>query len=133
MEEMMVQTANVIPIHSSDIFTTRPKLYSNRSINGLEYARLVAKGRFRPPFPDEELDSETLRLNLDHLADPVPASAYFDARYQDCLGDQKHCGTITDDSFRLRLSLGESFWRSSKWTTGRDCLSLQETDRFVSI
>jgi hypothetical protein len=50
-------------------------------------------------------------LNFGDLSNPVPASAYFDAR-DDCWGKQSHCGTITDDSYRPNIYLDVEAWRS---------------------
>jgi hypothetical protein len=54
---------------------------------------------------------ETLPLNFKDLQNPVPTIDYFRIR-PDCWGTQTHCGTITDDTYRPKLWINNSFWMS---------------------
>jgi hypothetical protein len=107
----------IVTLHSSDLFVMDPvwnpvKFRGTRSIGGIEYAQLVAKGRFNPIMWSNHpidylrpLTQETPRpFNARDFENPVPASMYFDARRDDCWGIQTHCQTITDDTYHPHLS-----------------------------
>jgi hypothetical protein len=89
----------------------------DNSARGQEYLDIVASGQFEPRFKRLEwidpLFPEALRLaqfTYANLENPVPTSAYYDARFQDCWGKQSHCGTITDDTYRPRLMIRNKIW-----------------------
>lgn len=100
-----------IPLSASDIFTLRP---INQTVDGLKYAKLVAKGLFTPSLSARSVEKkyEARTLDFGDLRDPVPASVYYDARILDCWGQQSHCGTITDDSYRPKLRIAPHIWKS---------------------
>ena len=108
-----VRPSGLFSLQSQDIFSKRPVLF--RSKDNVEEARLIAKGLWRPErgqlYAGQDLLYETNSFDFGHLKNPVPASVYFDAR-EDCWGEQTHCATITDDSYRPRLLLKRSIWRS---------------------
>jgi hypothetical protein len=107
--DLLIRTAGIITLRPEDVFTRRP----NYSItDGVEYEKLVANGSFHPTLVDTERLGQTLPLDFGHLQDPVPASAYYDARMLDCWGQQSHCQTITDDSFRPKLRIARRVWKS---------------------
>jgi hypothetical protein len=84
--ELVVRTAGVIALEPEDVFTAR----SDYKIKyGDKYAKLVAKGSFHPALIsfdgwDSSPVTQTLPLNFGNLQDPVPASAYYEARMLDC-------------------------------------------------
>jgi hypothetical protein len=49
-----------------------------------------------------------------HLEDPVPASIYYDAMYEQCWGDRKEdpCATLTDGRYRPPLEFRSTIWKS---------------------
>lgn len=81
---------------------------------GVEYAQSVAKGIFHRSHPTQygAVPDESVSLNFNDLQNPVPASVYYDARWSECWGNQTHCATITDDSYRPRLGIKNSVWQS---------------------
>jgi hypothetical protein len=100
-----VRPAGVIGLKSADVSSVVP-LHPTYN-NDTEYASLVANGKFKAP-PTKMWT--TLPVNFADLQDPVPARQYFDARWEDCWGEQTHCGTITDDSYRPQLVIASSVW-----------------------
>jgi hypothetical protein len=108
-----IRPAGIFPLNATDIYSMRPSGGKTRTGNG--YAQSVALGQYLNPWPyltcengeREELDT----FNFNNLADPVPASVYFDAR-TDCWGEQSHCATITDGSYRPRLAIRDKVWLS---------------------
>ena len=100
-----VRPAGVIGLKSADVSSVVP-LHPTYN-NDTEYASLVANGKFKAP-PTNMWT--TLPVNFADLQDPVPARQYFDARWEDCWGEQTHCRTITDDSYRPRLVIASSVW-----------------------
>jgi hypothetical protein len=106
----MMRPAGIIRLESTDIFSLRP---TDQTLEGLEYARQVANGLFRPTLKYWTHPSyETLPLNFGDLRNPVPASLYYDARQNDCWGNQTHCRTITEDTYRPRLRIRSDIWLS---------------------
>ena len=121
---ILIRPAGVTALGSNDLFSVRP-LHCNSNVQqGSLYAQLVAKGLFDPnpsrsqgrypnspqPWHRNQCGSTVCPFDFRHLGDPVPASVYFDARHEDCWGNQTHCGTITDNDYRPSLSLGSSFF-----------------------
>jgi hypothetical protein len=107
------RSAGVIPLSSSQVYTLRRVQYNPvQTANGMLYAQLNAKGKFMPVMPNDNAYMQAYPLRYSDLQDPVPASAYYDARWDDCWGEQTHCGTITDDSFRPKLSIHTDVWKS---------------------
>jgi hypothetical protein len=114
-------------------------------VTGNQYAQLVAQGKFQPGIDSaarEYLIYETGRFNFDNLEDPVPASVYFDARSADCWGEQTHCQTITDDSYRPPIVIQGTFWQSiwqsrftDAWKSKRifTCLAPQLVDPPIAL
>jgi hypothetical protein len=98
----VLRSAGVIPLAAEDVYSVRPRadLFKRRP----HYAQLVAKGEFQPSDPPGNrfegfsYAEEMVPFNFANLQDPVPASVYYDARFEDCWGKQSHCGTITDDT-----------------------------------
>jgi hypothetical protein len=113
----IIRNASTIAVHSNDVYSEVVRMLNTET--GVEYARLVAAGKFSPltvPLqPVLPLDYETrTRLPFDygHLQNPVPASIYYQAR-SDCWGEQMHCGTITDDSYRPTIVVKNKVWFSA--------------------
>jgi hypothetical protein len=63
---------------------------------GLKYAQLVAQGQYQP---SSIMTAKLVPLNFLNFQNPVPARVYFDARMQDCWGNQTHCQAIIDDTY----------------------------------
>jgi hypothetical protein len=58
----------------------------------------------------DQLRQNTIKaFDYANLQDPVPASVYYDAR-PDCWGEQTHCATITDGTYRPNLVLRNRIW-----------------------
>lgn len=108
-----IAPATVVSLAASDLFSKRPSTQNFNAGDGVEYARLVAQGNYNPPLVQwigeniyaSELTSNRLTASFDfgQIQEPVPASAYFDARHEDCWGIQTHCGTITHGMYRPEL------------------------------
>jgi hypothetical protein len=115
-----IQPGGVTALNPSDLFSIQPIHHNTEIKDGIQYAQLVAKGAFNPKMTNvnpanvlEPVMLERVRpFNFLHVQDPVPASLYFDARRDDCWGVQSHCGTITDDTYRPRLSIKRNFFSS---------------------
>jgi hypothetical protein len=106
-----LKPAGLIHLMPEDVSSVVP-LHPNYS-NDTEYASLVANGKFKSP--TVQTNFTTAPFNFADLPDPVPARAYFDARWSDCWGEQTHCRTITDDSYRpcLIIALSSRVWGTS--------------------
>jgi hypothetical protein len=108
-----IRTAGLITLQSDDLYSQRPSYFKTNG--GVELARKIANGLWRAE-PGQlgtggTTSYETERFDFGHLKDPVPARVYFDAR-EDCWGEQTHCATITDDSYRPKLLVKRHVWRS---------------------
>jgi hypothetical protein len=105
-----IRTEGIIPLHATDVFSLRPI----QTMGGIQYANLVANGSFHGTLNKNGQSEryETRPFNFGDLQDPVPASVYYDARLLDCWGQQSHCKTITDDSYRPKLHIAASIWKS---------------------
>jgi hypothetical protein len=106
------RSGGIFPLSSSHVYTYSILNNPIQSANATLYAQLVAKGKFMPAPPNENPVFEAVPLRFSDLLDPVPADSYYDARWDDCWGEQTHCGTITDDSFRPVLSIHNDVWKS---------------------
>jgi hypothetical protein len=106
--EELVLTGGVIPLRSEDVSS----IYTTFSIEptGLAFVSSVISGLYQGNTEYEGRPIIT-RIDFNHLGDPVPASVYFKAR-SDCWNNATHCATITDDSYRPRLHINSSIWRS---------------------
>jgi hypothetical protein len=111
--DTVVRGPGIISMHRTDVSSVRPKLDPEYGKN-MSYAQAMAKGEYDPTIPllRWATNYETLPFDFGNLIDPVPASAYYDARHFDCLGRQTHCGTITDDTYRPNLRIARSIWAS---------------------
>jgi hypothetical protein len=109
----------VFPGDISSIRVLRGEPYGiGKAVDAKEYIRQIAAGTFDAMSLDRAFvqtydipTHTTVSLDLADLVDPVPASVYYDARYEDCWGMQSHCQTITDDSYRPILAFNERVWR----------------------
>jgi hypothetical protein len=112
-----IRDGGIIPLQPGELSTIH-WVQNDKSIKGgLETARSIAKGLFRPTLDDYQSHYahgrlQTRVLDFGHLPDPVPASIYYDAHDQDCWGEQSHCATITDDSYRPKLFVDRRVWES---------------------
>jgi hypothetical protein len=106
-----VRSAGIVALQENEVYSWRPKDL-NVGGDGLHYAQLVADGKFQPSFQEDikSIPGEKVPLNFNNLPNPVPASVYYDARFEDCWGPQTHCQTITDDTYRPRLALKNDVW-----------------------
>jgi hypothetical protein len=105
--------AGVLTLDPSDVSTVRA--YHLKGMGGVEHAQLIANGSFEPHYDNWTYIEPILQLHpmtYGDLLDPVPASAYFNVRTADCWGNQTHCSTITDDSFRPKLMINPKIWSS---------------------
>jgi hypothetical protein len=118
-----VRPAGVIGLKSADVSSVVP-LHPTYN-NDTEYASLVANGKFKQP-PIQMWT--TVPLNFADLDDPVPARPYFDARWEDCWGEQTHCGTITDGNYRPRLVISASVWGTVSGPMSDICFMPQLVD-----
>jgi hypothetical protein len=112
-----LRPAGLLSLKSEQVYSVRPEIPEVLSLDGLKYARRVARGDFEGnPMHSLMLDfhtddyAKTLPLDFGHLQNPVPASVYFDARSEDCWGIQTHCQTITDDSYRPHIWIDDKVW-----------------------
>jgi hypothetical protein len=118
----VVRNAGVIPLRQDDVYS-EIRTFRNE-IGGLDYAQKVARGQFQPIFvpndvQDHKDENGTVYLpysvqsfDFGQLKDPVPASVYYNARFEDCWGSQSHCETITAGNYRPRLALKNRVWFS---------------------
>jgi hypothetical protein len=106
-ESASVMPPGTISLRPQDVSSIIPQRSSYR--NGTQYASLVANGKFKGWDP---VEFETTPFDFADLQGTVPASAYFDARWHDCWGEQTHCRTITDDNHRPRLFISSTVWPS---------------------
>jgi hypothetical protein len=109
----LIRQAGVIALNSDDVFSLIP-ITSVNSFTGTDFAKRLAEGNLNIT---KIMDlarplSRTVQFDFWHLDNPVPASIYFNARMEDCLGRQKHCGTITDDSYRPIISINHDIWKT---------------------
>jgi hypothetical protein len=104
-------TAGVFAINSNDVYSMHP-LPSNTKVTGMQFASLVAEGKYDPSLDEADIVSTTKLVDFGMLNNPVPASVYFADRF-DCWGKQSHCATITDDSYHPTLSIRYSAWKSN--------------------
>jgi hypothetical protein len=115
--QQLFRNASIIALNSTDIFTLKSLSYN---ISGTDYAKLVAKGSLFRTMTRDFFGTAftTAPIRIGDLVNPVPASLYYDARFEDCWGNQTHCGTITDDTYRPTLRLPAEVWKSifgGKW------------------
>jgi hypothetical protein len=110
----VIRTAGVIPLKADEVYSLRPPRKDAAQISGLEYARLVASGKYDPVWKTANDDLGMVAFDFGHLADPVPASVHYDARSEECWGilKQTHCGTITDGQYRPQLAFRDKIWKS---------------------
>jgi hypothetical protein len=110
----LVRSEGIIPMSSTDVFYMRP---INQTMDGLEYAKSVAKGLYRPTLSSDVLGAESkifkiLPLDYGNLREPIAASVYYDARMGDCWGEQNHCGTITEGAYRPKIRIAPHIWET---------------------
>jgi hypothetical protein len=101
--------AGIYQIDPEHIFTIQP--WNDRISS--DYVSLVAHGKFTPGtirFVRGLETTKVVHLAITDLPNPVPASVYYNARSDDCWGEQSHCRTITDDSFRPKLVIDGLSW-----------------------
>jgi hypothetical protein len=96
-----LKSAGIIGLKADQISTIRQLPGHNATVPP-NYAQLVAQGKYLNTRPTL-LTQTILPLDYENLMDPVPASVYYDGRYEDCWGQQSHCATITDNHYRPRL------------------------------
>jgi hypothetical protein len=113
----VIRKAGVIALDPQDVFLKRP-LRRNLDVTDdpmLDYVKKVAQGNFEPFSPDgvqKGARYETVPFDFGYLRGMVPASAYYDARREDCWGKQTHCGTISEDNYRPQLAIPQRIWES---------------------
>jgi hypothetical protein len=111
--KLTIRDAGVIYMQSEDVFSSKPVLFKAK--DGSSMAQKIANGQWRPDpgqlLAGERISYEIKPFDFGHLQDPVPAIQYLEAR-DDCWGEQKHCATITDDSYRPKLFINRNVWRS---------------------
>jgi hypothetical protein len=111
----VLRTAGVIALGADEVYSLRESRTDAAQISGLEYARLIASGKYQPTMRMQDYSGLRMAsIDFGHLQDPVPASVYYDARFLDCWGSlkQTHCATITDGSYRPLLLLKDTVWKS---------------------
>jgi hypothetical protein len=110
-KEFTILPDGVMALRQEDVYSGRPiRYYTEDSIH---HAQLVAMGKFQPNPDLPKIYHETVPFNFANLIEPIPADAYFDARYKDCYGiRQTHCATITEDSYRPWIALKDAAWNS---------------------
>jgi hypothetical protein len=118
----------IMSLRPEEVFSVRMKHQDDTK--GVQYAQLVANGSYQHLFraekaPDIEVVRpwlyEMLPFDFGNLQNPVPANVYYDARAEDCWGNQTHCATITDNSYRPQLAFKKKFWESlvpDYWASG---------------
>jgi hypothetical protein len=129
------RTAGVIPLRGDDVYTIRqdPRTYGNEGPSFIE-------GMKRGIFGESITKSNSWRAAYDlqsmdfkDLINPVPASAYWNARSEDCWGRQTHCATITDDTFRPLLAFKRAVWHSILPPAAADCYRMGIVDPPVAL
>jgi hypothetical protein len=98
----VLKSAGILTLDPTDILSVRPLPSQNATV-GSDYPMLVANGQYLRSRQEARDFEEYVTFDYNNLLNPVPASAYFDARHGDCWGEQSHCRTITDDSYRPRI------------------------------
>jgi hypothetical protein len=110
-----LKPAGVIAVRSDDVLLFHP-VAPNTKITGTDFANLVASGKYDASFDITRgwphIIMTAKPLDFGNLPDPVPASAYFEGRLDDCWGEQIHCATITDDTYRPRIYVNHTIWKS---------------------
>jgi hypothetical protein len=127
ISSMSVRPAGIIELKPTDVYSMVPKHPINR--NYTEYVSLVANGKFTEKVPM----MTTVPLNFGDLQDPVPAKAFFDARWGDCWGEQSHCRTITDGNYRPQLVISSSVWGTKSVATYGKCLMPNLVDPPIAL
>jgi hypothetical protein len=95
-----VRGPGVLAVDAASIFSLRH--FPRNTIDGDEFVQLAANGRYDPGWGMEEPYMQIRPMNLTHLENPVPASVFYEARSDDCFGQQTHCATITVRAFDCR-------------------------------
>jgi hypothetical protein len=113
----VIRSQGVFAVHSTDITTLAWEKIGSLTDN-IEYAKYRAQGSF---LPQEILDEREViylgnhwkhrLLDFRDLQTPLPAYLYYDAR-EDCIGQQSHCQTITEDNYRPSIILNQKIWNS---------------------
>jgi hypothetical protein len=110
--DSILYPAGIFELAPTDIYS---RAWNRQTLNperGLKYAKLVAAGEFHPSIGPMEWNSlQPQSFNFADLENPVPASQYYNNR-RDCWGNQTHCRTITDDSYRPRIYVRNKVWKS---------------------
>jgi hypothetical protein len=124
INSILTRPAGIVSMRPEDLSTVR-QLHPYHDVHGTEYAQMVARGQFEKSggfTRYRTMEEENVPIQWHHLQGPVPASAYFDARY-DCWGRQSHCSVITDGYYRPLLAIPATLWLS-KFDPGfaRDCI-----------
>jgi hypothetical protein len=83
----------VLAVDAKSIWSLRH--FPRNMMSGVEFAQLVANGNYDPGWGMEEPYMQIRPMNFAHLENPVPASVFYEARSEDCFGQQTHCATIT--------------------------------------
>jgi hypothetical protein len=83
----------VLAVDAKSIWSLRK--FPRNTMSGVEFAHLVANGKYDPGWGMEEPFMQIRPMNFAHLKNPVPASEFYEARSEDCFGQQTHCATIT--------------------------------------
>lgn len=105
----LVRPPGIFPVRSEDVFSlirARPE-----GPTGIAFAHLVGSGLATNALFGQQTDI-IQPFNFGHLQNPVPASQFFEARSEDCIAQQTHCATITDDSYRPKLVMRNNIWLS---------------------
>jgi hypothetical protein len=88
-----IRGPGVLAVDPKSIFSLRH--LPRNIVSGVQFAQLVANGKYDPGWGMEEPYMQIRPMNFTHLKTPVPASVYYEARSEDCFGQQTHCATIT--------------------------------------
>jgi hypothetical protein len=109
-----LRSAGIITLQPQDVYSRTEPVF--RTKGGIDEARMMANGSWR--LAADRLVTgwlnfpvQTVPVNFAHLQNPVPASIYFGAESQ-CWGEQTHCGTIIDDSYRFKMEIASRVWRT---------------------
>jgi hypothetical protein len=130
--ESSVRPAGILAMHSTDVSSIRANRRTD--LNEFAYASLVASGKYRPEENGQGSDMASyVPFNFADLQDPVPASAYLDARAEDCWYEQSHCQTLTDGNYRPRLVLASKAWKSYSRVNYDDCIIPNLVDPPVAL
>jgi hypothetical protein len=110
---MTIRTAGIVPLNADEVFTVRPPRADQNKLDGVEYAKLVAKGMYNHSLP-EWFNLGMVPFDFGHLQNPIPASVYYDAKSAVCWGKLagKNCATITDSEYRPALAFKDTVWSS---------------------